>query len=107
MTSYLGPHRRAGQGSLPAGLPSDEDDVFRAAGFHGPTRVSTGGGDVVDRTEDELVASVFSLSSAAPHLFGERLPGFEAELRELLRRASPDGQFSERTGDVALDLWWP
>lgn len=107
VTGYLGPHRRAGQGYLPEGTPSGEDDVFRAAGFRGPVRVSAGGGEVVDRSEDELVASVFSLSRAAPHLFGERVAEFEAELRALLRRTSPGGQFAERTSPVALDLWRP
>jgi SAM-dependent methyltransferase len=104
---YLGPVRRAGRGLLPSGTPSGEDDVFRVTGFRGPTRVEVGGGTVLDRTEDEVVASVFSLSSAAPHLFGDRLPGFERELRELLGRTSPTGQFSERTREVGLDIWRP
>ncbi|MFI5585696.1 class I SAM-dependent methyltransferase [Amycolatopsis sp. NPDC051758] len=104
--SYLGPVRRAGQGSLPNGTASGEAEVYRAAGFHGPRRFEVPG-RVVTRTADEVVAGVFSLSSAAPHLFGERQAAFEAELRELLRRVSPGGVFSERLGEIAVDLWSP
>jgi SAM-dependent methyltransferase len=78
--SYLGSLRRAGRSVLPQGTPSDEDDI---------------------------VASVFSLSSAAPHLFGARLVDFEADLRALLRGTSPAGRFSEQMREVALDIWRP
>jgi hypothetical protein len=61
----------------------------------------------VNRTEDQLVASVFSLSSSTPHLFGERRAEFERDLRALLRRASPGGVFAERMREVALEVWWP
>jgi SAM-dependent methyltransferase len=104
---YLGSVRRAGQGELPTGTPSDEHEVFRAAGFAGPVRLELDTAEVVVRTEDEIVAATFSLSSAAPHLFGGRLPDFEADLRRLLRRTSPDGRFAERTRDIAVDLWRP
>jgi len=57
------------------------------------------------RTEDDVVASVFSVSSAAPHLFGDRLGEFESKLRRLLRRESPAGRFSERAGEIALRIW--
>jgi SAM-dependent methyltransferase len=63
--AYLGPVRRAGRRTLPAGTPSLEDEVMIAAGFDGPSRLEVGGGRVFDRTEDDVVASVFSLSSAA------------------------------------------
>jgi SAM-dependent methyltransferase len=103
---YLGPGRRAGRGSLPSGHPpSGEDDVVRAAGFSGPRRLEVGGGRVHERSEDDVVASVYSLSSAAPHLFGERLADFEAELRSLLRGVSPEGRFAERAREVELVVW--
>jgi hypothetical protein len=38
-------------------------------------------------------------------LFGERLGEFEAELRELLRRTSPEGRFCERAREIELVLW--
>ncbi|GIG91553.1 class I SAM-dependent methyltransferase [Plantactinospora endophytica] len=106
---YLGPVRRAGRGVLPGGTPGGEEEVMRAAGYHGPRRLEVGGGAVRERTEDEVVASVFSLSYAAPHLFADRRPEFERDLRLLLRTASPGGRFAERTREVGLVLWrpWP
>ena len=102
---YLGPVRRAGRGSLPHGTPSGEDEIVRTAGFRDERLLDVGGGRVFERSEDEVVASVFSLSSAAPHLFGDRLGAFEAELRALLRETSPEGRFSERAREIALELW--
>lgn len=104
---YLGSVRRAGRGTLPAGPSWSGDEALREAGFQGPARTEVGGGDIWDRTEDEVVASVFSLSSAAPHLFGDRLRTFERELRGVLRTASPGGRFSERAREIALDIWRP
>jgi SAM-dependent methyltransferase len=102
--AYLGPIRRAGQGTLPEGTSSQEELVLAGAAYRGPTRLNVPG-RVLERSEDEVVASVFSRSSSAPHLFGERLEEFEAELRRLLRRRAPDGRFSERTREIALDVW--
>ena len=107
VAGYLGPVRRAGRGTLPAGTRGGEEDVMRQAGYAGPTRLSVGGGLVVRRTVDDIVSSVFSLSSSAPHLFGERLPDFEADLRGLLGEASPDGRFCEVTQETELVFWRP
>jgi hypothetical protein len=105
--SYLGRVRRAGRSTLPQGTSTDEDGVLRAAGFVGPDRVMVPAGQIFERTEDDIVASVYSLSSAAPHLFGARLPNFESDLRSLLRDASPARRFSEQQQDVGLDIWRP
>lgn len=104
---YLGPVRRAGQTTLPTGARDGEEDVMRSAGFTGPVRIETGGGQVVARATDGVVASVFSLSSSAPHLFAARLPAFETDLRRLLRDTSPGGQFAERTREIELVIWGP
>jgi SAM-dependent methyltransferase len=103
--SYLGPARRAGRSSLPHGTPGDEDDVFREAGFVGPSRFEVPRGQVIERSIDEVVAATFSLSSSTPHLFGARRAEFEAELRALLTTASDEGRFCERIRDVAFDIW--
>lgn len=103
---WLGPVRRAGQGLLPEGTAGGEEEFLRAAGLTGPDRIDVPGG-VRRRTEDEVVAAVFSLSYAAPHLFGDRVDAFEAELRALLRRTSPDGRFSERQREVTLSVYRP
>jgi SAM-dependent methyltransferase len=102
--SYLGATRRAGAGTLPDGTPSGESEIMLAAGFAGPERVSVAG-HVHERSEDEIVASVFSLSSAAPHLFGERVAAFEADLRRLLRTTSPAGRFAEQARAIELVIW--
>jgi SAM-dependent methyltransferase len=107
VAGFLGPVRRAGQGVLADGLPADEEEVMRAAGFHGPVRLEVAGGAVVERSAEEVVASVYSLSSAAPHLFGERLDEFDRRLRALLRAASPGGRFCERTREILLCIWRP
>jgi SAM-dependent methyltransferase len=95
VTAYLGPARR--------GNRSGEEDVMRDAGYRGPTRITVGGGEVVERTADEIVSAVFSLSNSTPHLLGDRAPAFERDLRALLGR----GPFSERTREVELVIWNP
>jgi SAM-dependent methyltransferase len=105
VTSFLGPVRRAGQGVRTAWKGSDEDAVFAGAGFVGPRVLDVGGGRVFRRSEDEVVASVHSLSYAAPHLFGDRLDAFDNDLRTLLRQASPGGEFWERSREIGLSIW--
>jgi SAM-dependent methyltransferase len=101
---YLGPQRRAGQGTVDK-MERTEDAALAGAGFTGPQEVEIDGGDTLTRTEDQVVASVFSLSSAAPHLFGERLAQFEHDLRGVLRSVSPERVFTEVTQPMRLSLW--
>ncbi len=109
---FLGPHRRAGKGTLSdviaseAEIGADEAEIYRAAGFTDLTRLELPGRLVVRHAED-IVASVFSLSSSAPHLFDDRSQTFETELRELLRGVSPEGRFSEQMREIAVDIWRP
>jgi SAM-dependent methyltransferase len=104
--AYLGPQRRAGQGVVVGGYtPEDEESVFRAAGFSGPEVVIVPGGEVFERSQDQVVASVLSLSYAAPHLFGGQLAAFVGRLRALLQDVSPAGIFAEQLQDMRLFLW--
>jgi hypothetical protein len=80
---------------------------MRAAGYHGPTRVIVGGSEVEDRTVNDIVASVFSLSSSTPHLLGENLQAFETDLRELLANAADHGLFSEQRREIEAVIWRP
>ncbi|WP_328997680.1 class I SAM-dependent methyltransferase [Kribbella sp. NBC_00709] len=105
VTRYLGPVRRAGRSVLPTGTRPGEEVVMRAAGYRGPTRVVVGGNEVEERTVDDLVASVFSLSSSTPHLLGAELPAFETDLRALLTKAADHGLFSEQRREIEAVIW--
>ena len=59
----------------------------------------------MERTAEEIAASVYSLSGSAPHLFADRFGDFDAELRQLLAAASADGRFSEQIGSIGLSIW--
>ncbi|WP_042382118.1 class I SAM-dependent methyltransferase [Streptacidiphilus melanogenes] len=102
---YLGPVRRAGRGTLPHGTPGGEAEVIGRVGFAGPQRLVVAGGQVLERSSDDVVAQVFSLSSSAPHLFGPRRAAFEADLRVLLAQASPNGRFSARQPGTEVRVW--
>jgi hypothetical protein len=101
---YLGPGRRAGR-SIRNTSPSGEDEVFRAAGFRPAEHVVVPDGREHVRTIDEIVASVFSSSPTAPHLFGDHIDAFEADLRRVLEQASPSGRFSALLPDNELRIW--
>ncbi|MDZ5619392.1 class I SAM-dependent methyltransferase [Nocardioides sp. HM23] len=110
VADYLGQERRAGRGYRQIDSVTEDERgqvearIFGRAGFAGPKRLEVPGW-VVTRSADEIVASVFSLSFAAPHLFGDRVGSFEHELRILLTQASPTGRFSEAMREIAADLW--
>ncbi|MFH8224193.1 class I SAM-dependent methyltransferase [Streptomyces sp. NPDC018057] len=101
----LGPVRRAGRGVLPRGTPGGEAEILARAGFRGPRRLVVPGAPPLVRTADDVVAGVFSMSFSAPHLFGPHLAAFEADLRRLLRRASPADRFSELPPDTEVFVW--
>jgi ubiquinone/menaquinone biosynthesis C-methylase UbiE len=102
---YLGPVQRAGQSFLHYGSPDGEAIVLRNAGFQDPERLQLPAGGVQERTADDIVAWVYSLSSSAPHLFGDRLEEFETSLRHLLDDASPPGLYSEQPPDTEVFIW--
>ena len=101
---YLGRDRRAGRG-IRNTSPDGEDAVFRRAGFLPAETVTVPDRRAVEQTADELVARVFSSSSTAPHLFGDRRDAYEADVRKILARASPAGRFSVRLPDNILRIW--
>jgi SAM-dependent methyltransferase len=103
---WLGPDRRAGRGFRNTS-PSDEDEVFQAAGFAPEEVVVVPDDRILERSVDDVVAWVLSTSSTAPHLFGERLGVFVGELRDLLLAASPQGRFSVPLSDNRLRIRRP
>ncbi|MEU6851112.1 class I SAM-dependent methyltransferase [Actinacidiphila alni] len=105
ITDHLGPGRRAGQGVLRHGTPGDEATVLARNGYGPPRRLVVRGGEPLERDSDTVAAWVFSLSYAAPHLFGDRLADFTADLDRLLAKTSRDRRFSERLPSTEVLLW--
>ncbi len=103
---YLGPERLAGRGTLPHGTPGHEGAVFEKAGFTEGERHIIAGGQPLERTADQVVAEVYSMSHSTPHLFGPRRAAFEADLRALLAALSPTGLFAIRLRSTEVRFWW-
>jgi SAM-dependent methyltransferase len=101
---YLGRDRRAGRG-IRNTSPGGEDALFQQAGFLPAETVTVPDQRAVERTVDDVVAKVFSMSSTAPHLFGDRREDYERDVREVLTRASGSGRFSVRLPDNILRIW--
>lgn len=76
----------------------DERRNLAAAGFFGPVELDVPRDELVERSADDVVASVHSLSYAAPDRFGDRLGAFDRDLRALLG----PGPFHERPRDITL-----
>ena len=98
---YLGPERRAGRGVAPPPVDRYEDALGRTR-FGKPTHVFAPGRADVVQDVDGVLANSLSMSFAAPHLFGDRLDLFEAEVRQMLRRESPSGLFWDWPGDTEI-----
>ena len=111
--AYLGSTRRAGRGTRPvADRPGDDtgltdEEILARAGFGFASELTIEARPLAYRDEDEIVASVFSLSYAAPGHFGSRRAEFERDLRAMLRRTAPDGRFCEQPRDIRINVWRP
>ena len=100
---YLGPVRRAGQSTAPVQALSLED-ALAGSRFGAPRVVFAPG--IPDHVQDveDVLSNFFSMSFAAPHLFGDRVGEFADEVRELLMKRSPDGLFWDWPGDTEVML---
>ena len=100
---YLGSTRRAGQSTAPAQALSLQD-ALASTRFGAPRVIFAPG--IPDRVQDTegVLSNYFSMSFAAPHLFGDRVEEFAGEMRELLRERSPDGVFWDWPGDTEVML---
>ena len=58
-------------------------------------------------TLDEVVGQLYSTSYGNPTLFGERLPAFEAELRQTLLEVEPTGSFVQEVNCDWAFAWRP
>jgi SAM-dependent methyltransferase len=100
---YLGPTRRAGQSTAPVqalGLV----DALASTRFGAPRVIFAPGIPDLVRDIESVVSGYFSMSFAAPHLFGDRVEEFADEVRELLRERSPEGVFWDWPGDTEVML---
>jgi SAM-dependent methyltransferase len=100
---YLGPRRRAGKG-FRVEPPDRYEDALARTRFGAPRSVFAPGRPDIIRDADSVVAGFFSMSFAAPHLFGDRRDAFEVELRALLAAESPSGLFWDWPGDTEIML---
>jgi SAM-dependent methyltransferase len=100
---YLGPRRRAGQGLRPDTFARYADALVRTR-FGAPRSVFAPGRPDIVRDADGVLAGYLSMSFAAPHLFGDRLGAFEADVRALLTERSPSGLFWDWPGDTEILL---
>jgi ubiquinone/menaquinone biosynthesis C-methylase UbiE len=100
---YLGPRHRAGQGF--SSWPTERlEDVFARTQFGALRLLYIPGRPDIVRSIDEVLANYFSMSYAAPHLFGDRLAEFEAVVRAELTQRSPSGLFWDWPGDTEIVL---
>jgi SAM-dependent methyltransferase len=100
---YLGPTRRAGQGVAPVRTHRFADVLVRTR-FGAPRSVFVSGIPDLLRDSESVLSGYLSMSSSAPHLFGDRLEDFTREVRELLASRSPEGVFWDWPGDTEIIL---
>jgi SAM-dependent methyltransferase len=101
---YLGPARRAGQGAAPARTRGDGEDAIARTRFGEPRVIFLPGLPDLVRDAESVLSGYFSFSWSAPHLFGDRVEEFAAEVRGLLRARSPEGVFWDWPGDTKVIL---
>jgi SAM-dependent methyltransferase len=97
---YLGSAQRAGQGTAPR--THRVDDVLARTRFGVPQRFFVPGIPGLLRDSESVLSGYFSLSSSAPHLFGDRLDEFAGEVRALLASRSAEGIFWDWPGDTEV-----
>jgi SAM-dependent methyltransferase len=100
---YLGPRRRAGQGYASQHADRHEDALARTR-FGKPRSIFCAGRADIIQDINGVVANYLSTSFAAPHLFGERLDAFTADVRAELAGRSPSGLFWDWPGDTEILL---
>ncbi len=103
VANYLGSTRRAGQGIAPQRNHRFEDVLARTR-FGVPQQFFAPGIAGLLRDSESVLSGFLSLSSSAPHLFGDRLDDFCAEVRALLASRSPGGIFWDWPGDTEIVL---
>jgi SAM-dependent methyltransferase len=99
---YLGESTRTYLATWNDGQPARFEDTLLKTRFGGSRTIYAPGRRQLIRDVDAVVANYFSMSYAAPRLFGDRRADFEGDLRRLLGDHSPDGLFWDWPGDTEL-----
>lgn len=103
ITRYLGPRRRAGTGFASWSMERFEDTLGRTP-FGVPRNLFCPGRNDIVQDIDRVLANYLSTSFAAPHLFGNQLASFEADVRAELSARSSSGLFWDWPGDTSILL---
>ena len=86
-------------------MPPDRyEEVLARTRFGAPKVVHAPGRPDLTRDVDGVISGYLSMSYAAPHLFGDDLDAFVADLRALLEARTTTGRFSDWPGDTAVLL---
>jgi hypothetical protein len=101
--NYLGSTRRAGQG-ITAERTHRFEDVLARTRFGEPRVVFAPGQPDLVRNSHSVLSGYLSMSSSAPHLFGQRLNDFAREVTDLLATRSSSGLFWDWPGDTEIVL---
>ena len=78
------------------------EDVLARTRFGVPQRFFVPGIPDLLRDSESVLSGYLSLSSSAPHLFGDRLDDFAGEVRALLASRSSEGTFWDWPGDTEV-----
>jgi SAM-dependent methyltransferase len=78
------------------------EDVLARTRFGVPRELFVPGIPDLVRDSESVLSGYLSLSSSAPHLFGDRLDEFTGEVRALLAERSATGLFWDWPGDTAV-----
>jgi hypothetical protein len=92
---------RAGQGTARERTHRFEDVLARTR-FGVPRQLFVPGIPDLLRDSESVLSGYLSLSSSAPHLFGDRLDDFAGEVRALLASRSAEGIFWDWPGDTEV-----
>ena len=101
VAKYLGSTRRAGQGTARERTHRFEDVLARTR-FGVPQQLFVPGLPDLLRDSESVLSGYLSLSSSAPHLFGDRVDDFAGEVRALLASRSAEGIFWDWPGDTEV-----
>ena len=100
IVAYLGESTRHYLATWNESQPARFEDTLLQTRFGGSRTIYAPGRPDLIRDIDTVVANYFSMSYAAPRLFGDRRTEFEVDLRRLLLEHSPTGLFWDWPGDT-------